>query len=135
MNHNRDENMLSDAEYMFIEEWLTNGYNQSKAYRTIHPEVNANSANVESSKLMKNPNIQAFIQERKKQIRENTNIEIGYIVQEIYNVIANAKSQARQDNHCILKALDQLSKLGGLYVQKTEITTKGEQPLFGPIIK
>lgn len=133
MSRHVDENQISDFEIEFINNWFSNGFNGMRAYLAIRPDVKESTAAVEATNILKKPNIKSYIDKRQEEIKDNEDIKLSYIVKELKFIIDDAKNDKKTDRVSILKALDQLAKLGGLYTTKTEITTKGEQPLFGPI--
>lgn len=132
MSRHKKENELSDFEVIFIDKWFSNGFNAAAAYRELKPNCSDNTILVEGSNILKKPYIKKYIEKRKEEIKEKEDIKLSYIISELRWVINDAKSDDKTDRVSILKALDQLAKLGGLYVNKTEIKNVGEQPLFGP---
>lgn len=63
----------SPTDELFCLEFLKNGENAKRAYMAVHPKAKERTAEVEGSKLLRKPEIAAFIEkerdERKKRLR------------------------------------------------------------------
>jgi hypothetical protein len=53
---------LTKEAVLFCEEYVRNGYNASKAYRTAHPDANDNTCAVTACKLLKDKRVQDEIE-------------------------------------------------------------------------
>jgi len=132
---NKDKDKLKDWEENFINIYFNNGGNGTEAYVLARPGISYDAAKVNASKLLTKTNIQKRIAEKNIEIRSREEIKLGDLVAELKRLINDCKTDERVDRVNMLKALDQLSKIGGFYTQtiKNDITIKGDQPLFfGP---
>ena len=76
-----------------IDEWFINGFNGTQAYLKIVPSVKESTARIEFSKLLTNPNIQKYIQEKHKEARKLSGIEHRHIVSELVNYVFSDVTQ------------------------------------------
>lgn len=58
---------ISDADQLFALEYLSNGLNATAAYRSTHPRAKQRTAEVEGSKLLRKPEVDAFIAKETKE--------------------------------------------------------------------
>jgi phage terminase small subunit len=71
---------LSEKQARFCQEYLID-LNATRAYKAVYGTKSDNSAAVSSNKLLRNPKITAFIQERQKQLQEKTGITQERVLQ------------------------------------------------------
>jgi len=135
----KDEYGLTGFERQFVDLLFKNNFNGLLTYRTLKPELTQNSAAVESSRLLKNPNIQYYIDVKKEQIRKNEEIELSWLVKELKNIVYEintedhltfddkGKALNKPDYRNKIEAIKTLAKLAG-YEQpkKIDITTDGQ---------
>jgi hypothetical protein len=57
----RLEKIISDSDRAFIDEYIANGYNATRAYMKVHPKAKYESARALSSKMLTNLNIREAI--------------------------------------------------------------------------
>lgn len=75
---------LSDLEYSFVLEYLTNGYNATQAYKAIKPHVQIQSARVHGCVMKAKPHVQRFLGEMMDRIGL-TNSELERRLESIVN--------------------------------------------------
>lgn len=126
-----NKNEISELEGNFLNIWFNNGFNGTGAYRLAKPGCKESTARTESAKILAKPNIQHEIEVRKLAIRNKEDIKLSYIVSKLRTVVEDCV--ADNDRHHLIKALDMLSKLGGFYTQKVQVSQVVEQPLFPDI--
>lgn len=101
----------------FCEEFLKCGIGR-EAYEKVYPKtVGKKSAVTGANKLNRKSNIKAYLDSRRKEIqqtvRDRTNNTFAARVRTAERVLARAEGKG--DNNIVLKANDQLIKLGGWY--------------------
>ena len=129
---------LSAFESNFINVYFTLGFNGNKAYKMLRPEVSDATSRSESSKLLAKPHIQHAIEVENLRIKNEQDIDLGFLVKALKGVVydvqqefterdANGRITTKPDRANLIKAVDTLAKLGGLYTQKVDMTTQGEK--------
>lgn len=68
-----------------IDVYFTNGFNGTQAYLKVEPHVKEATARVEFSKLLTNPNIQEYLQQKHKEAKKLSGIEHKHIVDQLVN--------------------------------------------------
>lgn len=119
--------LLPPKHRIILEEYLKNGFNGTEAYLVAYPDVNRNTAKTNGSKVIKHPLVQAEIMKYQMNNKKKNDIEISYIIENLMEIVESSKLDDKVDRISILKALDQLSKISGLYV--TNIKTEVVNPL------
>lgn len=94
---------------LVAEEYLHNGYNQTRAYLKIYPECNAGSARATASRIFKSPPIKEYIQERRQEMYDALCLDSQHLATEIATIAFEHDTEqvAVRDR---LKALDILFK-------------------------
>lgn len=103
--------MLSTRHELFVEEYLVNGYNATRAYLKVYKDVEYESASQLAKELLKRDDIKAYIEKRKGDIATQCDITREKMIKElidIMNVNKNTKPAMA------LKAIEQISKMAGL---------------------
>lgn len=72
---------------MFCDYYLENPKSQAEAYNKAGYAGNDNTCRVEASKLLKNPNIIAYIDMRREEMKERTSITVEFIVENAKKVL------------------------------------------------
>jgi phage terminase small subunit len=117
---------LNDANNIFIDEYISNGGFGSRAYEKAYGHnASTNAARSGSSQLLNDPLIQNEIQKRREEIRERSNIKKEDIVNHLLQLIEDCKTD--KDKNHLIKALDMLNKMNGLYQNNLDITSGGEK--------
>lgn len=117
----------------FLEEYMINGFNATKAYLYAYPNVNENTAGVNGHKLLGTTKIKAEIERRQQELSKKKNIDREFIVNEFLEIIKSSKDQG-VDGEGLLKdrtnwnkAVVNLANFLGLSApDKKEIEHKGE---------
>jgi phage terminase small subunit len=117
-------NKLNDAHYKFIDEYISNGFIASNAYAKAYG-ASPNTSRSVASVLLDDPLIKAEIELRKAELRERANIKKEDIVNTLLQLIEQCKTD--KDKNHMIKALDMLNKMNGLYQNNLDITSGGEK--------
>lgn len=59
---------MNDKQKAFAEEYLTNGYNATRAYLSAYPNIKIETAEVNGHKLLRNTKIKVFLDEKKAEL-------------------------------------------------------------------
>ena len=128
------ENMqgLTSKQKRFVEYYLGNGENATKAYKQAGYKVkNDNVASPEASKLLQNPKVsQAIMREKAGELAKQAkrarkaDIDQDWLVTQYIDTIELAK-QDKQYN-VMKSSIDSIGKLLGLMVDRKELAVSGE---------
>ena len=105
-----------------VQHYLTNGRNITNAYEAIYG-CKRSTAAVNGCKLFKEVDIKEYLELQESKLQEKYNITREKVVEELLGVIDSAKTELEgiTDRNSIIKTLDILNKMTGLYaVEKTE---------------
>lgn len=69
------EKGLNEPDYLFALEYLANGQNAKRAYLKAHPKAKDRTAEVEGSKLLRKPELKAFIDQEMKARRQRLRMD------------------------------------------------------------
>lgn len=120
---------ISDKQKHFVELYLANGLNATKAYVEAGYSNANGRADTNASNCLKKPNVAAYLNELQSEVLE----EIGRSKEDLLNRLWNIALDSDSEGNSI-KASDTISKMNGWYAsEKKDITLNSEQPLFGPI--
>lgn len=123
----------------FCEEYVANGYNGTRAYMEAYACSQASAQN-SAHRMMKMPEVVAYIAELEKDIYEANRINAEHIANELATMAFGKVSEETGISHQTkLKALDLLQKQVGLQTQNIKadvnqdiiIRIKGEKPNEG----
>ena len=108
---------LTTKQKVFVETYISNGFNALDAYNTAFGGGQKNKPSYPYT-LLKKPEIQEYIEQRRKEMYESLNIDSMRVMTEI----ARIAFQEENSNtvYAKLKALELLSKNLSLQTQKTE---------------
>jgi hypothetical protein len=103
---------------VIAKEYFKNGFNITEAYHTTRPKVKRQTAEVEGSKLLRNPK---FIEATDK-LKEQNKTRYGIDMSELINDLKELKEIGKKvDGNIALKSIDMLIKIAGEYAPtKTE---------------
>lgn len=111
---------LTDKEIGFVEEYITNGYNGSRAYQVAYSTDNKNLAKAEAWAMLRKPHIQEAIEASEKscrQIARENGLDRKSILLELKKIIKGNFSARER-----LAGLNTLLKITGSFSPvKTEI--------------
>lgn len=82
-----DEYGLTIKRRKFVDYYLENPNNQAEAYRKAGYAGDDNTCRVEASKLLKNPNISAYIELKQKELSDKTSVSKEYIIEKAKKVL------------------------------------------------
>lgn len=112
---------INDAHVAFVEQYLSNGYNATQAYIDVYHNSSGRSVSQKlSAKLMKKPEVRAYIDMRSKEMFVELNITAERIIEELAKVGFVPVESEKVAPQVKVQALDKLSKIYGLYEQKKE---------------
>lgn len=106
---------MTDRQKLFAERYLANGFNAKEAYEVAFGAVN-NKKPSYPYRLLKNPEIKDYIQERREEIYDSLNIDAIKVMTEIAGIAFEDTDNVQVK----LRALELLSKNLGLQSQKIE---------------
>jgi len=111
-----DANGLTDMEQQFVNQYLTNGGNARAAFLVVKPSYSPQNASSASSKLMKKPEVIAYLELRRAELLNKEDIQLSYLVQNLKKIIAdvNDESTERDKNGRIIHKPDRMSALKAL---------------------
>jgi hypothetical protein len=98
---------------LFLEEYVRNGFNGFKAYKTIYPNASDSTAYARSSEMLKEEKCVKYLRE----YIDSLNVHRAS-PQAVINAICDIAFDMTQPTELRLKALTQLSKILGLEVQQ-----------------
>lgn len=110
---------ISSKHEAVVHTWFKNGFNIKNAYLTHYKGITPGTAEAQGSKLLKLPQVQAFIAALQDQIRASENIDKAEIIKTLKRTIAKAEED--NDHANVIKASAELAKIGGLYKDKPDI--------------
>jgi phage terminase small subunit len=125
---------MNDRHKRFADEYITNGFNGYLAYIAVYGvKKNRHTAESNATRLLSNAEIKQYVEDRKKELSQNTQVDFDWIVEQQINVYNLALIQQKQsitgemyakpDLGNANKAIDQLAKLHGAYApDKTQIS-------------
>lgn len=127
--------MLTPQNRLFAEIYLKNGLNARAAYFEAYP--NADKTNKNPSYpycLLKKPELQEYIQQRREEIYESLKIDGMRVAERLAEIAFSAKEDEVYNTSYKLKALELLQKQLGLQNQKIntrqeiiEVSVEGEE--------
>jgi hypothetical protein len=127
-NQNKDEiksqgedftpikNRMTGKQRLFLDEYLNNGLNQTKAYMTAYQTTNYDYAKSQASAIIAKPNSQAYLASVKSKLAKQYDIKREDNIKQILEVIKGSENAFVK-----LKAIDMLNKMGGFYIDKPQV--------------
>jgi hypothetical protein len=118
------DEVISQADKEFVDLWFANGFNGRLAYKSLHPKVSNETAEVSASRLLSKDKVQDYIDTKRETIRKSEEIKLSYIIEELYGVINTSKGsgsgedRVAPDSRSLLQALQQLTKIAGFDAPK-----------------
>lgn len=82
-----DEYGLTPKRRRFADYYLENPSNQAEAYRKAGYAGNDATCSVEACRLLKNPNVHAYINMRQREMSERTSVTIEFIIENAKKVL------------------------------------------------
>lgn len=112
---------MTPAQQRFADEYLANGYKAIPAYKVAYPGCADSTAKSCAWKVLKYPEVKAYIDERRHQIYESLAIDAEHIASELADMAFAAKGDEEYSAQVKLKALDLLQKQLGLQTKNQNI--------------
>lgn len=109
---------------IFIAEYLRNGENGTAAYRKAKPNVSDGTAEVESCKLLKNPNFSKVLAEEREKLSATIDLSQKEWIAEIVSMAMSTPEKIEASSK--LKALELLGKAKGYLRNQIDVTSDGK---------
>jgi phage terminase small subunit len=121
--------MISNKRHIaFIDAYMINGFNATKAYLSAYPNVKYESADASARKLLDNTRIKDEIERRQEENKKKYEVTKEEVVEVVKEIMLNNKVGAPPFS---LKAAEILNKMFGFNsADKIELSQNKEQPLF-----
>jgi len=121
---------LTDKQQQFVLRYAINGNNGAEAYRFAYDCEGSNEATVNSevNKLLKNPKITLWLNQAEANVQQVFKDEIKYSAKDCFDELAEVQHRAKKNGGNYqheLKAIELKGKLGGLFVDKHQVTGGG----------
>ncbi len=102
---------LTDKQRAFVDEYLVNGFNATQAYLTVYTDCKSeDGARASSSKLLTNPNIQEYLEEARKEIKEMSRMSKAEKLEIAEEIMTDKAGERTLDR---LKAMEIHNKMTG----------------------
>ncbi len=120
---------LSSRHKAFVDAYLTNGRNATKAYKTISPNCTDKTANVEGPAYLVKPGIAAYLAEKEAELAETAGITKKSLLDRLQRIAVMCEDieSGAFDPKAAIAAVTQMSKMLGLdapKVSKVELDDK-----------
>lgn len=121
---------LTDKQQQFVLRYSINGNNGADAYRFAYNCDGSSEAtiNTEVNKLLKNPKITLWLKQAEANVQQAFKEEIKYSAKDCFEELAEVQQRARKrggNYQHEIKAIELKGKLGGLFVDKHQVTGGG----------
>lgn len=116
--------IISPQEKIFITEYIKD-YNGARAY--IAAGYSEKGASQGASRLLTRVNIKNEIARRQELIQEASNINKENVIKKLLELIDDCYTDEKTDRTSILKAMDMINKMTGMYVPENNITINNTQ--------
>lgn len=107
---------MSGKQQRFLDEYLNNGLNQTKAYMVAYQTNNYDYAKSQASIIIAKPNSQSYLSSVKSKLARQYDIKREDNIKQIMDVIKDSENAFVK-----LKALDMLNKMAGFYIEKPQV--------------
>lgn len=115
---------LNERHKAFVQVYMSNGFNATKAYMRTYPDASYDSARALSTNLLANDSIQNEIDRVRGEFEAKTIITKEEIIQKLYEIMMN--NQGKKDTFT-LKSIEILNKMLG-YNEPEVIVNNGGLP-------
>lgn len=82
-----NENGLTDNQQKFADYYLANGCNAKQAYIDVYGGENEKSAESNSSRMIRNDKVRAYIEKRQKELEEKTKVTQEYVITNLKEMV------------------------------------------------
>ena len=110
---------LNEKQKAVVELYISNGYNLRKAYEDVYGKKD-NTNPAYPYQMIKLPDVQAYLQKRRKEIYDSLAIDAERIASELASIAFAPKGDEYYTAQAKIQALNTLSKNLGLQTQKVE---------------
>jgi phage terminase small subunit len=111
---------ITEKNRLMIDEYIANGYNLVQAYFKIYGEKPENMKVSYPYRVFKKPEVQEYLQERRKEIYEAQQIDAERVTSELASIAFAPKGDKDYTANNKVQALNVLSRVLGMQVAKTE---------------
>lgn len=150
---NRNENNLTQNQQKFADYYLANGCNGTKAYMSTYPKASAETAAVNSCRMLKNNYVHDYIEKRQLELQEKTKVTQEYCIMNLKEVVERSlqhkpvmefnretgkleqTGEYQFDSIGANKALELLGKTLGIYIDKVDNPSGASTELLDCILK
>ena len=121
--------MITEKQKRFVELYLANGLNATKAYIEAGYSNRNGRADTNASNCLKKPDVVKYLEELQSEVKE----EIGRTKEDLLNRLWDIALTSKSEGNSI-KASETINKMNGWNAsEKKDIKITSEQPLFGPL--
>ena len=113
---------LNEREYAVVQAYVNNGFNKTRAYKTVFPHCADESAKVQGCKMLNQEHLQQAITELTDNKIQPIKDSKQAIIEEAVGITQEARAQKQYS--AAMKGLDTRAKLGGYYEQDEESSQK-----------
>lgn len=110
---------LNEKQKMVVDKYIANGYNLRKAYEEVYGTKDNKSISY-PYQMIKLPEVQAYLQQRRNEIYDSLQIDAKRIATELADIAFAPKGDEHYTAQMKIQALNTLSKNLGLQTQKVE---------------
>jgi len=139
MAKKKQEDKITPFEEQFVDTWFRMNFNAKLAYKQLKPNVSMATAETEGPAILRKPQIKELIELKREQIRIKNEVELGWVVKELKNIVYDINTNDhtvfdnegrainKTDHRAKIEAIKALVKLAGLEApSKVDVTTNGE---------
>lgn len=112
---------LKPIERSFVNTYLSNGFNGTRAYLSIRPRVTYASATVQAANLLGKHSVKQAIEDKQESKYDASVASRGYLIQEAHDI--GRKALSRNKHSTALNAVDVKARLNGVYDKGQEDMT------------
>lgn len=117
---------LSDKHKAFCDEYLSNGFNATQAYKSVY-KVSDKVAGASGVRLLENVNIKEYIQQEQNKTAEVLQIKKEDLIRDLLTIKDNNLEDAPP---FAIKAIEVINKMLGYNAAEKQDITISEQPFF-----
>ena len=78
---------ITPNDFEFLNHWLINEHNASKAYQRVHPNASPETAKVEGCRILTKPNVKAEIARRQAELAQETGWDVEIALKHLKKII------------------------------------------------
>ena len=119
--------VMSELEMMFAEEYIKNGRNGTKAYKTVKLNVSMDTARKSASKVLNRPHVRQYINDLLTEIHNQNMADITEIKEHLTTILRDTNEKTADRN----RAAELLLRVEGGFDDKPQIDTTVRLELTG----